>query len=120
MMKNYMTMRTFAKGKRPEGDSAGKVAAPFPEEKAVMSIYGGSAPHESWCKLKLIDCAINIISIVVPEYLCWLKSPITFDRTNHSNNIPKPGWFPLIIDLLVGMTLLTKTLMDGGSDLNLM
>jgi hypothetical protein len=46
MMKNYMTTGTFAKGKRPEGDSVGKAAVPFPEEKAVMSIYGGLAPHE--------------------------------------------------------------------------
>jgi hypothetical protein len=30
MMKNYMTTGTFAKGKKLKGDSAGKVAAPFP------------------------------------------------------------------------------------------
>jgi hypothetical protein len=41
MMKNYMTMGAFAKGKKPEGDSAGKAATPFAEEKSVMSIYGG-------------------------------------------------------------------------------
>jgi hypothetical protein len=41
MMKNYMTTRTFTKGKKPEGDSTGKAAAPFPEKKAVMLIYGG-------------------------------------------------------------------------------
>jgi hypothetical protein len=28
--------------------------------------------------------------------------------------------FPLIVDSMVGMTRLTKALMDGGSDLNLM
>jgi hypothetical protein len=44
MMKNYMTMETFARGKKPEGDSMGKAATPFPKEKAVMSIYDGSAP----------------------------------------------------------------------------
>jgi hypothetical protein len=44
MMKTYMTTRTFAKGKKPKGDPTGKVAAPFPEEKAVMSIYGGPTP----------------------------------------------------------------------------
>jgi hypothetical protein len=53
MMKNYMTTETFAKGKKPEGDSAGNVAAPFPEEKAVMLIYSGPARHLSWHKLKL-------------------------------------------------------------------
>jgi hypothetical protein len=44
MMKNYMTTGTFAQRKKPESDSAGKVAAPFLEEKAVISIYGGHAP----------------------------------------------------------------------------
>jgi hypothetical protein len=47
MMKNYMTTETFAKGKKPEGDPAGKVAAPFLKEKAVMLIYGGPARHLS-------------------------------------------------------------------------
>jgi hypothetical protein len=44
MIKNYMTMGTFARGKKPEGDSTRKAATPFPEEKAVMLIYGGSTP----------------------------------------------------------------------------
>jgi hypothetical protein len=50
---NCMTTGTIAKGKKPEGDSMGMVAAPFPEENAVMSIYGGPAPHESRHKVKL-------------------------------------------------------------------
>jgi hypothetical protein len=53
MMKNYMATETFAKGKKLEGDSAGKVAAPFPAEKVVMSIYDRPAPYESRHKLKL-------------------------------------------------------------------
>jgi hypothetical protein len=44
MMKNYKNTGTFDKGKRPEGDSAGKAATPFPEEKAVISIYDGPTP----------------------------------------------------------------------------
>jgi hypothetical protein len=44
MMKNYMTTGTFARSKKPEGDSTGKATAPFPKKKVVMSIYGGSAP----------------------------------------------------------------------------
>jgi hypothetical protein len=39
---------------------------------------------------------------------------------DHSGSIPKPGRFSLIVDLLVGMTQLTKALMDEGSGLNLM
>jgi hypothetical protein len=120
MIKNYMTMETFAKGKRPEGDLAGKAASPFPDEKAVMLIYGGPGPHESWRKLKLTGRAINTISRMVSEYLRWSVSPITFDRTDQSDNIPKLRRFPLIVDLLVGTNRLTKALMDGGSGLNLM
>jgi hypothetical protein len=38
---------------------------------------------------------------------------------DHPDRIPKLGRFPLIVDLLVGMTRLTKALMDGGCGLNL-
>jgi hypothetical protein len=69
MMKNYMTTGTFSRGKK----------ALSPEEKAVMSIYGGPAPHESWHKLKLIDQAINALSTTVLEYLHWSESLITFN-----------------------------------------
>jgi hypothetical protein len=69
MMKNYLTMRTFAKGKRPEGDSMGKAVAPLSEEKAVMSIYGKPNPHELQRKRKLTVQAINAVRIAVLEYL---------------------------------------------------
>jgi hypothetical protein len=44
MMKNYMTTWAFTRGKKPEGDSTGKAAAPFIKEKVVMSIYSGPTP----------------------------------------------------------------------------
>jgi hypothetical protein len=57
---------------------------------------------------------------VVLEYLCWSENLITFDRTDHLDSIPMSGRFPLIVDLLVGMSQLAKALMDGGSGLKLM
>jgi hypothetical protein len=39
---------------------------------------------------------------------------------DHLEIIPKSGRIPLKVDLLVGMTRLTKSLMDGGSGLNLL
>jgi hypothetical protein len=110
----------FCQGKKLEGNPMGKVAAPFPKEKAVMSIYVGPAPHKSQHKLKLTNQAINVVSPTVLKYQRWSESPISFDRTDHLDSIPKPGRFPLIVDPLVGMTWLTKALMDGGSGLNLM
>jgi hypothetical protein len=66
MMKNYMTTRDLARGKKPEGDPGGKVTVPFPEEEAVMSIYGGPVPHESHRKLKLTSRAVNTVSPATP------------------------------------------------------
>jgi hypothetical protein len=85
----------------------GKASAPLPEEKVVMSIFfcgPAPPPHESWHKLKLIGRAINVVSTMVPKYLHWSESSITFDRTDHPDSIPKPGRFPLIVDPLVGTT----------------
>jgi hypothetical protein len=119
-MKTYMTMGGFTKGKKPEGDIAGKAATPFPEEKAVMLIYSGPALHESRRKPKLTSRVVNAIGLSTLEYVRWSESPITFDRMDHPGNIPKPERFPLIVEPLVGTTWLTKALMDGGSGLNLM
>jgi hypothetical protein len=60
------------------------------------------------------------MSPTAQEYLRWSDSLITFDRMDHPDCIPKPGRFPLVVDPLVGMTRLTKVLMDGGNSLNLM
>jgi hypothetical protein len=43
-MKNYITTGIFARCKKPNGDPTGKATAPYPQEKAFMSIYGGPAP----------------------------------------------------------------------------
>jgi hypothetical protein len=61
-MKKFMTSGASSKGKKPEGDPDGKGVAPFSEEEAVMPIYSGPVPHESWCKLKLTSREINIVS----------------------------------------------------------
>jgi hypothetical protein len=69
MMKNYMTMGALMKGQKPKDDAAGKVTTPFPEEKEVMSIYGGPIPHKSRRKLKLSIRVVNVVSLAASEYL---------------------------------------------------
>jgi hypothetical protein len=64
-----MTTRTLAKSKKPEGNTVGKAATPFPGEEAVVSIYSRPTTHESWHKLKLMSWAVNVISLATPEYL---------------------------------------------------
>jgi hypothetical protein len=58
---------------------------------------------------------VNAVSVATPVYLRWFESPITFDRMDHPDFIPKQGRFSLIVDPLIGMTRLTKAFMDGGS-----
>jgi hypothetical protein len=120
MMKNYVTTRALAKGKKPKDDSSRKVAVAFLKEKVVMSMYGGPTPYEPRRKLKVTSQPINVVSLATLEYHHWSESPITFVRMDHPDSIPKLGWFLLIVDLLVMMTQLTKALMDGNSGFNLM
>jgi hypothetical protein len=44
---------------------------------------------------------------------------ITFDRDDHLDYIPNPRVYPLVVDPIITNTRLTKVLMDGGSNLNI-
>jgi hypothetical protein len=37
------------------------------------------------------------VSPATPEYLKWSEVPITFDRSDHPEFVPKLGWYPLIV-----------------------
>jgi hypothetical protein len=37
------------------------------------------------------------VSPVTPEYLKWSEVPITFDRSDHGEFVPKLGRYPLIV-----------------------
>jgi hypothetical protein len=37
------------------------------------------------------------ISPSTPEYLKWSKVPITFDRSDHLDFVPKTALYPLIV-----------------------
>ena len=58
--------------------------------------------------------------MAVPSFLRWLKSLITFDQRDHPSHAARPGCYSLIIDPIVHKKRLTKVLMDGGSDLNIL
>ena len=56
----------------------------------------------------------------VLAFLKWLETMITLDRKDHPDHIPQPGRFPLVVDPIIGMTCLSRVLMDGESGLNLL
>jgi hypothetical protein len=51
--------------------------------------------------------------------LRWSEFPITFSRKDHWVHIPDPGTYPLVVNPIVNGAFLPKTLIDGGSSLNI-
>jgi hypothetical protein len=54
-----------------------------------------------------------------PRPLRWSVFPITFSRKDHWVQIPDPGTYPLVVNPIVNGAWLPKTLIDGGSSLNI-
>src|SRR5438128_1852133 len=92
---------------------------PDPEQQLNM-IYGGPAAYESKRKQKLTTREINAVIPITPKYLKWSEAPITFDRSDHPNNIPHPGRYPLVLDPIVRTVKLNRVLIDGARGLNVL
>jgi hypothetical protein len=60
------------------------------------------------------------VSPDAPRYLKWSEVPITFDRSNHPDFVPKPGLYPLIVSPIVKDIKLNQVLINGGSPLNIL
>ena len=83
-------------------------------------IFGGSDAIYSKHQLKVRYREACIAETVIPSFLHWSKSLITFDRRDHPSHIARPGCYPLIVNPIVHKKHLTKVLMDGGSSLNIL
>lgn len=46
--------------------------------------------------------------------------PITFDRTDHPDYLPRPGKYPLVLAPTINKVRLNRVLIDGGSYLDIM
>jgi hypothetical protein len=97
----------------PKGD--------FPEaHKEVNYIYGGPNSYESRRKQKLIAREVMAVSPTTSNYLKWSKVPITFNRIDHSNFVPKTRRYPLIISPIIKDVKLNRVLVNGGSSVNIL
>jgi hypothetical protein len=64
----------------------------FPEaHKEVNYICFGPKSYESRRKQKLTAREVMTVSPTTPEYLKWSEVPITFDRSDHPDFVPKLG-----------------------------
>jgi hypothetical protein len=57
---------------------------------------------------------------MTPEYLNWSEVPITIDRSDHPNFIPRLGQYPLIVSPIIKDVKVNQVLIDGGSSLNIL
>jgi hypothetical protein len=71
-------------------------------------------------KQKLIAREVMVVSPATLEYLRWSEVPITFDRSDHPDFVPKPGWYPLMFCSIVKDVKLNRILINGGSSLNIL
>jgi hypothetical protein len=92
----------------------------FEAHKEVNYIYGGPNSNKSRRKQKLTAWEVMTVSPVTPKYLKWSEVPITFDRRDHPDFIPKPGRYSLIVIPIIKDVKLNRVLVDGGSSLNIL
>jgi hypothetical protein len=60
------------------------------------------------------------IEPAVPTPLRWSKVPITFSCADQWTSFSEPGWFPLVLKLVLAGSRLNKELIDGGSGLSVL
>jgi hypothetical protein len=82
-------------------------------------IYGGQVANASARHHKQERREVCLVKVATPVYLDWSDKPITFDQGDHPNCVPSLGRYPLVVDPVIGNARLSKVLMDGGSNLNI-
>jgi hypothetical protein len=82
-------------------------------------IYSGQVANASAQHRKQERREVFSVKVMTPVYLDWSDKPITFDQGDHLDCVPSLGRYPLVIDPVIGNARLSKVLMDGGSNLNI-
>jgi hypothetical protein len=87
----------------------------FLETMGCPMVFGGTAAYDSKRRQKLVRHEVYAAKLPTPAFLRWLKSPITFHRSDHPESVPHPSMYPLMVDPIISTKRLTKVLMDGGN-----
>jgi hypothetical protein len=106
-------------GRAHDNDKEGHKAEEFPEVHDYFMIYGGQVANASARHRKQERREVCSVKVAAPVYLDWSDKPITFDQGDHPDRVPSLGKYPLVVDPVIGNVRLTKVLMDGGSNLNI-
>jgi hypothetical protein len=105
--------------KRSPGDKGDDNDEEFLEVHNCFMIFGGPTTNLSARQQKQERTYVFSVEVAASVYLDWLAKVITFDQDDHPDYIPNLGKYPLIVDPVIDNTRLTKVLMDGGTNLNI-
>ena len=83
-------------------------------------IFGGPTTNMTSRQHKRERREVFSVTKATPSYLDWSEDTISFGYEDHPDYVPHPGWYPLVVDPIIGNTCFSKVLMDGGSSLNIM
>jgi hypothetical protein len=94
-------------------------------DRSVCGIFGGKVALENGRQRKLTARAVMALNnpngkVANPKYQNWSHQPITFSRAYQWANIPKPGRFPLVLDLVIRNVRFEKVLINGSSALHIL
>jgi hypothetical protein len=87
--------------------------------REINFIVGGCQATKSNRQLRSNAREIEHVNTKTPQPLRWSEFPITFSKKDHWVHIPDPGAYPLVVNPIVDGVFLTKTLIDGGSNMNI-
>jgi hypothetical protein len=87
--------------------------------REINFIVGGREAIKSNRQTRSNDGEIRHVNIENPGTLRWSEFPIIFSRKDHWVHIPDPGTYLLVVNPIVNGAWLPKTLIDGGSILNI-
>jgi hypothetical protein len=105
--------------KKGPGDGEDGKGDGFLDVHSCYIIFGGPPPTCPRGSESRSAGRFFLVEVVAPVYLDWSDRAITFDRDDHPDYIPNPEKYPLVVDPIIGNTRLTKVLIYGGSNLNI-
>jgi hypothetical protein len=116
LLKRYYS-RAATKDGESKKDGGDDDAGGFPTVENVFLIFGGPTVDMSNSQRKRERHEILAAEKAPASFLDWSEDTITF---SHSNRIPNPGQYPLVVDPVIGNARFSKVLMDGGNSLNIL
>jgi hypothetical protein len=119
MLKKYYS-RDTAKEDEDKKDGGDRGVGGFPVVENVFLIFGGPTVDMSNRQREQERHEVLAAERAPLSFLDCSEDAITFSREDHSNRIPNPGQYPLVIDPVIGNVRFSKVVMDGGSSLNIL